>query len=163
MVGRTGGSDRHLALPPGKGVNGMAKDFRGPSERANHRLLIISGALGGAIGLAMSLAVLSGHSGDDPHPSILTAPLPAWLAIVMAIAWGVALPVITWRWQRVVDEHERDAYRDGAVAGSWLMGMGAPVWWVLWRGGLAPAVDVLWLYAAFITITGLTWLWRKHH
>ncbi len=134
---------------------------KGPSERANQRLLAISGALGGAMGLGMALAVLASAPPGE-HPSMLSGPLPAWLAIVFALVWGVVLPIISWRWHRVVDEHEREAYRDGAVAGFYVFALGGPIWWFLWRGGLAPAVDAFALYLAFMTAAGVVWLWRKY-
>ncbi len=135
---------------------------RSPSVRANHRLLVLSGAIGGLIGLAMALILLrNGVPNDDPG-ALLTMPLPRWFAVLVALIWGIGTPIVSWRWERVVDEHERRAYRDGAVAGFYVMGLGAPVWWFLWRGGLAPAVDAVWLYGATMTVTGLVWLWRKH-
>lgn len=135
---------------------------KGPSERSNQRLLMWSGALGGAIGLGTALALIWERAPGEPMPSLLTAPLPAWVAILVVIAWGVVLPVIAWRWHQVVDEHERQAFRDGAIAGFYVMGVGAPVWWFLWRGRLAPAVDAVWLYVATVAVTGAVWLWRKY-
>ncbi len=138
-------------------------DLRGPSERANHRLLAICGGLGGAIGLATAVVALQQrHGPNGANVSLLTTPLPAWLAVVIAVLWGVVLPVISWRWHRVVDEHEREAYRDGAIAGYYVIGVGAPVWWFLWRGGLLPAVDAFWLYVAVMTVSGTVWIWRKY-
>ncbi len=135
---------------------------KSPSVRANHRLVVLSGAIGGLIGLAMALILLRNGVPNDGPGALLTMPLPRWFAVLVALIWGIGMPIVSWRWERVVDEHERRAYRDGAVAGFYVMGIGAPVWWFLWRGGLAPAVDAVWLYGATMTVTGLVWLWRKH-
>lgn len=133
----------------------------GPKQRANHRLLAWTGVLGGVIGLAMAVATdIATPRGE--HPNLLFADLPPWFAVGIALGWGVVLPVITWRWHRVIDEHERDAYRDGATAGYYVMAIGAPVWWFLWRGGLAPAVNAFALFIAVMTVSGVVWMWRKY-
>ena len=145
---------RHVAFVPG--------ESRGPSERANHRLLAISGAMGGVIGIVMAMAALQASPGtDDAAWAMLYGPLPVWAAVLLALAFAGVL-VLSRRWERVVDEHERDAYRDGAVAGFYVIGVGAPIWWVLWRGGLLPAIDPIGLYAATVTVTGVVWLVRKY-
>lgn len=133
------------------------------STKANHRLLAISGVIGGVVGLALALSVLLAHRGDARiGDAMINGPLPAWLAIAVALVWGVALPIISWRWERVVDEHEREAYRDGAVAGFYTLSVGGPVWWLLARGGLLPPVDAVVLYGAVLVATAVVWLWRKH-
>lgn len=133
------------------------------SERANHRLLAISGVLGGAVGLVLALTALGGHrKGDNLSDAMLNGPLPVWLAIVLALLWGVVMPIISWRWERVVDEHEREAYRDGAVAGFYALSIGGPVWWVLARADLVRPVDPVALYALVLVATGGVWLWRKY-
>jgi hypothetical protein len=143
-------------------VIGMTRIHRpGGRQRANHRLLALSGLLGGAIGLGIAL-VATHEAPDGGHPDLLSAPLPLWFAILLALAWGVVLPVISWRWHRVVDEHEREAYRDGAVAGFYAVAIGAPVWWAFWRAGVLPPVDATAVLAAMIAVSGIVWLWRKY-
>lgn len=131
------------------------------STRANRRLLGLSGLLGGVMGLL--LAVNEVRRSPDGHAlDILTAPLPAALALALAALWGIVLPLISWRWHKVVDEHEREAYRDGSVAGFYVLSVAAPVWWLLARGGMAPPVDGFWVYGAVMIVSGAFWLWRKH-
>lgn len=141
-----------------------AKTEMGPSERENRRLLLWSGVLGGVIGAATAIVALTGRPRGGGHTpfDFVTSPLPAWFALLVVIAWGVVLPIISWRWHRVVDEHEREAYRDGAVAAFYVIGVGAPCWWFLWRGGMAPPVDAGALYAAMMVAGGGVWLWRKY-
>lgn len=137
---------------------------RAPSERANHRLLALSGGVGGLAGLAMatiSLLYLP-HGKKLDHEAMWTSPLPLWFAIVMALVWGVAIPIISWRWHRVVDEHERQAFRDGAVASFYTIALSVPVWWFLWRGGALPPVQVEWVYGAMLAVGSIVWLWRKY-
>ncbi|WP_312489368.1 hypothetical protein [Sphingomonas sp.] len=135
---------------------------KGPSERANHRLLAISGGVGGIAGLSTALIVLQQPPGATARPDLWSSPLPLWFAVLMALIWGVIIPVISWRWHRVVDEHERQAYRDGAVASFYTVGLGVPVWWFLWRGGALPPVQIEWVYGAMLGVGGLVWLWRKY-
>lgn len=139
-----------------------ARIAKGPSERANHRLLAISGAVGGIAGLSTALIVLQQPAGAAARPNPWTSPLPLWFAVLMALVWGVVIPVISWRWHRVVDEHERQAYRDGAVASFYTVGLGVPVWWFLWRGGALPPVQFEWVYGAMLIVGSVVWLWRKY-
>ncbi|MHA6721431.1 hypothetical protein [Sphingomonas sp. RS2018] len=138
------------------------RNIKSPSVKANHRLLALSGALGGLIGLALALSVLGRPDKGMAGDAMLTGPLPVWLAVGIALLWGIALPIISWRWEQVVDEHERQAFRDGAVAGFYVLSVGGPVWWILGRAALVPPVDALGLYAAVLAVTGVVWLWRKY-
>ena len=100
---------------------------------------------------------------DNTYPSAqYTSQLPLWFAILMALMWGVVVPIISWRWHRVVDEHESRAYRDGALAAFYVVGLGAPVWWFLWRGGVLPPLQVEWVYGALMATCGIVWMWRKY-
>ena len=137
---------------------------KGPSERANHRLLAISGAVGGVVGGAMAVVSILHRPHGTPfdHQTLWTSPLPLWFAILMVLVWGVVIPVISWRWHRVVDEHERQAYRDGAVASFYTVGLGVPIWWFLWRGGALPPVQFEWVYVAMLAVGSIVWLWRKY-
>ncbi|GAA3250498.1 hypothetical protein [Sphingomonas yabuuchiae] len=140
------------------------RDSRGPSERANHRLLALSGGIGGLAGLALAtVSFVSTPQGRHlDHDAVWTSPLPLWFAILMALVWGVVIPVISWRWHRVVDEHERQAYRDGAVASFYTVALSVPVWWFLWRGGALPPVQFEWVYGAMLIVGSVVWLWRKY-
>ncbi|MDQ1229930.1 hypothetical protein [Sphingomonas sp. SORGH_AS_0879] len=138
------------------------RPIKGPSERANHRLLALCGGIGGIAGLSTAIVVLRQTPGGDARPDLWSSPLPLWFGILMALIWGVVVPVISWRWHRVVDEHERQAYRDGAVASFYTVGLGVPVWWFLWRGGALPPVRIEWVYFAMMAVGGLVWLYRKY-
>jgi hypothetical protein len=126
-------------------------------ERRNYAVLLLSGALGGVIGMALTLG------GGSPLDAFTNSPLPAWLAILIAIPIAVLLPVICVYWHRhAVDEQEAAAYKLGALLGIYTYFIGAPTWWVLWRGGLLPAPDGIAIYLVTLTVTGVTWLWAKY-
>ncbi|WP_230481308.1 hypothetical protein [Sphingomonas sp. Leaf21] len=137
---------------------------KGPSERANHRLLGVSAAVGGVMGMAMSLMAFGATPPGVKHGpfDMWTTPLPTWFAVLMAMICGLVVPFISWRWHRVVDEHESRAYRDGALAAFYVVSLGVPVWWFLWRGGLVPPVQFEWVYGALMLSCGIVWAWRKY-
>ncbi len=147
-------------------VTAMTKrrtEQKSASERANHRLLAVSGLLGGVVATVLAFAALGDHRrGEDLADAMLTGPLPVWLAVILVLLWGVVLPIISWRWERVVDEHEREAYREGAVAGFYTISIGGPVWWILERAGLVRPVDWMALYVMVVIASGVVWLWRKY-
>lgn len=126
-------------------------------ERRNYVVLIICGAVGGIVGIALTLG------GGSPLDAFSNAPIPAWLAIVLAAPILVLLPAISLYWHRhAIDEQEEAAYKLGALLGIYTYFIGAPAWWLLWRGGLLPAPDGVLIYMATITVTGVTWIWAKY-
>jgi hypothetical protein len=40
--------------------------------------------------------------------------------------------------------------------------IGAPVWWLLWRGGLAPAPDGTIIYFGIVATMGVIWIRKKY-
>lgn len=125
-------------------------------ERRNRTVLTACVAFGGAIGLTLTIA--------EPSLEIFSgAPLPASVALALAFAIGVPLPILSWYWHnRVADEQETDAYRKGALLGMYAFWIGAPVWWLLWRGGMAPAPDGVLIYFVTIAVAGIVWFWAKY-
>jgi hypothetical protein len=126
-------------------------------DRRNRTVLIICGAMGGAIGMALSLG------GSSPLTAFSNEPLPAWLAIVLTVPIAVILPILSLYWHRsVADEQEAAAYNKGALIGIYTYFIGAPTWWLLWRGGLVPAPDGILIYLITMAVTGTIWLWAKY-
>ncbi len=128
-------------------------------ERLNRNILIGCAVLGGVLGV--SLAIF------EPDPaenfSIFSkAPIPAIAAIIFAVIWGIIVPVISFFWHRTVDEQEAHAYREGAYYAFYLYVFGAPLWWILWRGGLLPEPDGIAIYYATLLTCGGVWLWKKY-
>ena len=109
------------------------------------------------IGLVLTLA------GPSPFSAFSDAPLPPALAVGLALPIAVLLPLLCLYWHRwVADEQDAAAYGKGALIGLYTYFIGAPTWWLLWRGGLLPAPDGILIYLAIITITGIIWLWAKY-
>jgi hypothetical protein len=76
---------------------------------------------------------------------------------------GLLLPAVSIYWHRhATDEVEADAYKTGALYALNVYMIGAPVWWFLWRGGLAPAPDGIAIYFITVATVGVIWLYRKY-
>jgi hypothetical protein len=126
-------------------------------ERRNRTVLIACGAMGGVIGLVLAMA------GPSPFATFSNEPISPTLALLLAVPIAVVLPIVSIYWHRhVVDEQEAAAYNLGALIGVSAYFIGAPVWWLLWRGGLLPAPDGILIYFTTIAVTGLVWIWAKY-
>lgn len=127
-------------------------------ETLNRNILIACGLLGGVIALVLVLA-----SGGENFAAFSDAPLPPAIAITLALVTGIAVPALSYYWQKhASDEQEIDAYEKGTVAGFYLYAIGAPTWWLLWRGGLLPEPNGILIYFATIFLVGIVWMRRKH-
>lgn len=130
-------------------------------ERQAFRLLLISFCLGLIFAFILVIAAPS-ESGDAPGYILSNRPIDPIVALVLSAVILFILPIGSWKWHSIVDEHERDAYRVGAVTAAYLYLFGAPVWWLLWRGGLVPPPDGIIIYYAFCIAFGAVWLWKKY-
>jgi hypothetical protein len=135
------------------GADGMTK--REKKMRLIFSVLFGAGVL---IGIALTIADEQGGNGT----AFSNGPLPMTFAIILAIIIGIILPIMLWFWHKNIDEQEASAYRDGAVAGIYAYGIGMPVWWVLWRGGITPMPDGTSIYFATMTVWGGVWFWKKY-
>lgn len=128
-----------------------------PRERMSQNILYGSLAAGGLIGL---LLITQSGSVMDPFSE---GPVSPVFAIVLALAWGVAMPVMSYVWhRRAIDEQEADAYRTGAMFAAYAYWIGAPVWWILWRGGFLPAPNGMAIYFVTIFTALFIWFWKKY-
>lgn len=132
-------------------------------ERLNRNILIGSGALGGAMGVLMVLAVLASGQEITPGSVLSSAPLPTGVALLMMLVLGVVVPALSIYWHRsAVDEQEADAYKTGALWGIYVFMIGAPLWWFAWRGGFAPEPNGIAIYFATVLTVGVIWIWKKY-
>lgn len=130
-------------------------------ERLNRNLLIVCLVLGGVMGAAMAL--IEGPKNAMDGFLFSNAPLPKTAALIFAFIWAVIVPGIAWYWHRyAVDEQEAHAYREGAYYAFYGYAIGAPLWWMLWRGGLVPAPNGIVIYYITLSICGVVWLWKKY-
>jgi hypothetical protein len=97
-------------------------------------------------------------------PSIFASvPIEPWVAVLLAAIVGIGMPILSWYWHaRVIDEQEADAYRSGALIAIYAFWIVAPVWWLLWRGGMLPAPDGVALYLMTTFVALIIWFWKKY-
>ena len=136
---------------------GSGEPMSAKTRKANN-LLLLSGALGGVIGAALSIATISM---DNPYALFSDAPMSRWAVIPALAVWLLVVPVISWQWHRSIDEHEAEAYKFGGIAALYLYAFLAPAWWFAWRGGLVPAPQTMVIYMLVISVFGIGWFWRR--
>ncbi|APG61621.1 hypothetical protein LPB140_00810 [Sphingorhabdus lutea] len=130
-------------------------------EKLNRNILIICGIFGAIIGVVL---VLLRPDEDMGSFSIFSsAAIAAPIAIALAIFWAVIMPIIAFYWHKnAVDEQEAHAYRDGAYYAAYAYIIGAPTWWILWRGGMMGEPNGFVIFMAFNFIWVITWMWKKY-
>lgn len=129
-------------------------------EKMNQKIIWGCGAIGGIVGIILSSnAIEQGNI----MGVFSNGPLPPSLVVPLAIFWGAIMPFISVFWHRkVIDEQEAAAYRDGALIAVYAFWYGAPVWWLLWRGGLAPEPHGPAIYMITIFAALIVWSWKKY-
>lgn len=133
-----------------------------PTPRENRNRLTM--AIAGALGAVISLVLVLHHDTPASSPlASLDGPLSPAIAIVLAVLVGVLTPALSIYWYlRVVDEQEAAAYDKGALIAIHAFWVGAPLWWLLWRGGLVAAPDGVLIYLATAVIATVVWFWGKY-
>ncbi len=134
-------------------------------ERLNRNIVLACALLGAAFGAV--LMATGSFDVTDPEASAFSAfsngSLPAPVAMVAVFFWGGVMPVVAWFWHtRAIDEQEERAYRDGGYYAAYAYLILAPVWWLLWRGGLLPEPNGVAIFMAFAFIWSAVWFWKKY-
>lgn len=130
-----------------------------PKTRKANNLMLLSGALGGVIGAAMSISVVSL---DDPYALFSNGAMAPEIVIPVLVVWLLIVPLISWQWHRSVDEHEMQSYQVGGLAALYLYTFVTPAWWLASRGGLLPAPDTMILFLVVMAVWGIGWFWRRY-
>jgi hypothetical protein len=129
-------------------------------EKVYNRFLIGSFLFGGVTGLILAL---TGSFDTNETNLFATGAMSPMLAIILSISIGIIVPAITFYWHKnVVDEQEEAAYRLGALIAMYAFWFIAPVWWLLWRGGMLPEIDGIALYFMTIFVALIVWFWKKY-
>lgn len=126
-------------------------------ERLNRNILIGCGVLGTIVGFAMA------NLGSDAGYIFSDAKIPTIVALGLAAIFGIFLPIISLIWHRNIDEQEAHAYKEGAFYALCFYAIAAPVWWILWRGGLVPEPNGVIIYYLTLFIVGLVWVKKKYY
>ena len=133
-------------------------------EKLNRKIVWGCGLAGGAIGLFLAFyETVAGNSDTGPALIFADSPMPPVIALMLAFFWAVIMPIIAWFWhKRAIDEQEASAYRDGGYYAAYAFMIGAPTWWMLWRGGFVPEPDGVAIFMLFALIWTAVWLWKKY-
>jgi len=133
-----------------------------PTPReGRYRAVMLIAALTGAV-ISVILMLQNDALTDNPI-GFLSGPVSPAIAIVLALLVGVLIPALSIYWHlRAIDEQEAAAYNKGALFAAYAYWIGAPVWWLLWRGGLVAAPHGVAIYLVTIAIASVTWFWAKY-
>jgi hypothetical protein len=133
-------------------------------EKLNRNIAWGLGLAGGAIGLILILYdTRVGNSDTGPPLLLADSPMPPIVALMLIFFWIVIMPIIAWFWhKRAIDEQEASAYRDGGYYAAYAFMIGAPTWWILWRGGFVPEPDGVAIFMLFALIWTAVWFWKKY-
>ncbi len=127
-----------------------------PSIRSARNLLVLMCALG------IPLGVMLGVGDDGAGLLFSNGPVSPVIAATAIITWAVAGPLLTWLWWRKIDEHEADAYRDGALVAAHGYMFAAPAWWMATRAGWLPPQDPMLVMLAVACLWCAVWFARRY-
>ena len=136
----------------------MSKTEAMPSqERKASRMMLAMLAVGGA---ACAATVAMGDVGANGFPTV--GSLNPIAAIALAAAIVIIGPWMTTRWWRATDEHERQAYIEGAYVSASVAVYAGTGWWLLSRAALVPPPDGFAIIIGISFIWSAVWLYRKY-
>lgn len=126
-----------------------------PRTTKARKMLYLSMGLGAIVGLVLQL----GSPGGEIN---LEGPLPPTVALLAIVALLVGVPLVSWNWWRNIDEHEAQAYKDGALVGIYAYSAITPIWWFGWRGGFFPEPHAMIIFLVVTAVWGLGWAYRRY-
>lgn len=132
---------------------------KSPKMRTNRILLYVSLFLSLVTGIGLAVSD-GGNSRDFGILLNVTSPISQSAAILLIFAMIVVL-ALSIQWHASLDEHERGAYNFGAVTALYSYFGISVVWWLAWRGGMAPSPDGFVIFWAVTIIWMLGWLYRR--
>jgi hypothetical protein len=127
-----------------------------PRVRNARRIMFISLGLGAVFGVMLAM-------GDGDEVTLFTnAAVSPRFAIVAIVSFAISLPLLTWLWWRNVDEHEADAYREGAFVAIHAYFFVVPVWWMASRAGWLPPQEPMLMLLMVSLLCSVVWFYRRY-
>lgn len=120
-------------------------DWQARAKQRKRRINMVVGTLF-AIGLVSGFLV--GFFEDEQAGLVAANSIPPWLAVLSAVLFLVATTFGSWKLMQVSDELERTIHIKTTVMAGNVMLIGYPTWFILWKGGIVPEPDALWLFLA---------------
>lgn len=115
-----------------------------------------------SIAVSLVLGVIIGAADFGNSDLFSNAPVSSGLALIAIGLWGLAGPVITWLWWKRVDEHEADAYRQGATLTAHFYMYLTPAWWMATRAGWLPPQEPMIVLLLCSIVWMLVWFIRRY-
>lgn len=118
--------------------------------------------LSSAVALGVPLGIILGASEEGTGTLLSNAPISSGIAATAIVLWAIAGPLISWLWWQKIDEHEADAYRDGALVAAHAYIFVVPVWWMATRAGWLPPQDPMLVMLAVTSLWSAVWFVRRY-
>lgn len=126
-----------------------------PRVKSARKILIAVVIISFPLGILLALA--------DDTPSVFSnGPINPAIALIALAIWLIPAPILTWLWWRRVDEHEANAYRDGALIAMHTYMFLAPAWWMGTRAGFLPPQDPMAVLLLVSAVWGAAWFARRY-
>ncbi len=135
-----------------EGISGVERERR---QRVQRLILFAAlGLAGGIIGFTFAMY-------EDKQAVWASGAIPPGIAIVLALVTLIATVGGSWLYCRRMDEVElKDNLHGGAWAALVVM-IGYPVWYLLWKGGLASEPSHIVMFLTLYGVTTAVYLYRK--
>jgi drug/metabolite transporter (DMT)-like permease len=133
-------------------------DWQARAKRRKRRVNLVVGTLF-CIGLLSGLLI--GYFEDEQAGLVAANSIPPWLAVVSAVLFLVATTLGSRKLMQVSDELERTIHIKTTVMAGNVVLIGYPVWFILWKGGIVPEPDALWMFLAGFGTSILTYAFYK--
>lgn len=127
-----------------------------PRIRSARNLLALMVALGVPLGIMLGIA------DDGPGLLFSDGPVSPVIAGTAIVIWAIAGPLLTWAWWGKIDEHEADAYRDGALVAAHGYMFIVPAWWMATRAGWLPPQEPMLVMLAVASLWSAIWFVRRY-
>jgi hypothetical protein len=118
--------------------------------------------LGTAVALGVPLGIILAVTDEGTGTLLSNAPVSSGIAVVAIVLWMIAGPLISWLWWQKIDEHEADAYRDGALVAAHAYIFIVPAWWMATRAGWLPPQDPMLVMLVVTFLWSAVWFVRRY-
>lgn len=135
-----------------------------PYSRRYSKMMLVIMLLSAPLGAALALMALRGNPSGMAQRIFIDGPLPAAGAVALAGVLLVIMSAAVILYHRAIDDHEERAYLWGSQLAYYFLAAAIPIYWLLFRGGLVPALTaggaMLLLLASFV-VQAAVWAWFK--
>lgn len=135
-----------------------ARNAEPEASSVKHSRMFIYGSMG--VGALLGVMLIIGQGPDAEMLS--NSPINPVVAGFAIAVWLIFMPVATLKWMRTVDEHEAEAYREGAFIAGHLYLFLAPAWWMATRAGWLPAQDPMIVFVLVCVVWTVTWFVKRY-